>query len=144
MLLKDDKKYPYLCITWSEAYPRIFITRRRRFRSLDRFYGPYVDVEHTSHAFSGNASFRCGNGDRCRSHLPERHWPLSGVARKKSAQDYHRTLRKVAMVFQGRGDELQQLLQEQMERYAERMDYDRRPGFAINFRGLISSPQTRR
>ena len=43
VLLKDDKKYPYLCITWSEAYPRIFITRRRRFRSpLDRFYGPYV------------------------------------------------------------------------------------------------------
>ena len=31
VLLKDDKKYPYLCITWSEAYPRIFITRRRRF-----------------------------------------------------------------------------------------------------------------
>ena len=45
VLLKDDKKYPYLCITWSEAYPRLFITRRRRFRSpLDRFYGPYVDV----------------------------------------------------------------------------------------------------
>jgi excinuclease ABC subunit C len=45
VLLKDDKKYPSLCITWSEPYPRIFITRRRRFRSpLDRFYGPYVDV----------------------------------------------------------------------------------------------------
>ena len=45
VLLKDDKKYPYLCITWSEAYPRIFITRQRRFRSpFDRFYGPYVDV----------------------------------------------------------------------------------------------------
>ena len=29
VLLKDDKKYPYLCITWSEEYPRIFITRRR-------------------------------------------------------------------------------------------------------------------
>ena len=28
------------------------------------------------------------------------------------------------MVFQGRSDELQQLLQEQMERYAERMDYE--------------------
>ena len=26
VLLKDDKKYPYLCITWSEPYPRIFIT----------------------------------------------------------------------------------------------------------------------
>ena len=45
ILLKDDKKYPYLCITWSEQYPRIFITRKRRNRNnLDRYYGPYVDV----------------------------------------------------------------------------------------------------
>ena len=48
-----------------------------------------------------------------------------GVCQEKiSSEDYHRTLRKVAMVFQGRSDELQQLLQEQMERYAERMDYE--------------------
>ncbi|MYF37123.1 MAG: excinuclease ABC subunit C, partial [Synechococcus sp. SB0678_bin_12] len=45
ILLKDDSSYPYLCITWSEDYPRIFITRRRRRRSpQDRFYGPYVDA----------------------------------------------------------------------------------------------------
>jgi excinuclease ABC subunit C len=30
VLLKDDKKYPYVCITWSEDYPRIFITRKRK------------------------------------------------------------------------------------------------------------------
>jgi excinuclease ABC subunit C len=45
VLLKDDKKYPYLCITWSEEYPRIFITRKRRGgEQKDRYYGPYVDV----------------------------------------------------------------------------------------------------
>jgi len=32
VLLKDDKKYPYVCITWSEKYPRIFITRKRRIK----------------------------------------------------------------------------------------------------------------
>jgi excinuclease ABC subunit C len=42
---KDDKKYPYLCITWSEDYPRIFITRKRRKNpQTHRYYGPYVDV----------------------------------------------------------------------------------------------------
>ena len=25
ILLKDDKKYPFICITWSEQYPRIYI-----------------------------------------------------------------------------------------------------------------------
>ncbi|MEN9264575.1 MAG: GIY-YIG nuclease family protein, partial [Gloeomargarita sp. GMQP_bins_44] len=45
ILLKDDKTYPYVCITWSEEYPRIFITRKRGLANpKDRYYGPYVDA----------------------------------------------------------------------------------------------------
>ena len=45
VLLKDDKKYPYICITWGDKYPRIFLTRKRRERQKkDKYYGPYVDV----------------------------------------------------------------------------------------------------
>ncbi|MEN9253219.1 MAG: GIY-YIG nuclease family protein, partial [Thermostichales cyanobacterium BF3_bins_165] len=45
VLLKDDKKYPYLCITWSDPYPQVLITRYRRLdRGQDRYYGPYTDV----------------------------------------------------------------------------------------------------
>ena len=131
VLLKDDKKYPYLCITWSEAYPRIFITRRRRFRSpLDRFYGPYVDVgllRRTLFVVKRVFPLRqrpqplhkdrtCLNYDigRC-----------PGVCQQKvSPDDYQQTLRKVAMVFQGRNEELLQLLNEQMLRYAERLDFE--------------------
>ena len=131
VLLKDDKKYPYLCITWSEPYPRIFITRKRRFRSpLDRFYGPYVDV--------GLLRRTLGLVKRVFP-LRQRPQPLHkdrtclnydigrcpGVCQEKiSSDDYHRTLRQVAMVFQGRNEELLQLLQEQMERYAERLDFE--------------------
>ncbi|MFZ0409482.1 MAG: excinuclease ABC subunit UvrC [Cyanobium sp.] len=131
VLLKDDKKYPYLCITWSEAYPRIFITRRRRFRSpLDRFYGPYVDVGLLRRTLS-----------LVKRVFPLRQRPLPlhrdrtclnydigrcpGVCQERiSSEDYHQTLRKVAMVFQGRSDELMELLAEQMERYAERLDFE--------------------
>ncbi len=131
VLLKDDKKYPYLCITWSEPYPRIFITRRRRFRSpLDRFYGPYVDVgllRRTLFLVKRVFPLR----QRPRPMYPDRtclNYNIGrcpGVCQEKiSSEDYHRTIRKVAMVFQGRSDELQQLLQEQMGRYAERMDYE--------------------
>jgi excinuclease ABC subunit C len=131
VLLKDDKKYPYLCITWSEPYPRIFITRRRRLRNpLDRFYGPYVDV--------GLLRRTLGLVKRV---FPLRQRPLPlyrdrtclnfdigrcpGVCQQKiSSEDYHRTLRKVAMIFQGRNDELMRLLREQMERCAERLDFE--------------------
>ncbi len=131
VLLKDDKKYPYLCITWSEAYPRIFITRRRRFRSpLDRFYGPYVDVgllRRTLFMVKRVFPLRqrpqplhkdrtCLNYDigRCPGVCQERITP----------EDYQTTLRKVAMVFQGRNEELLELLQQQMLRYSERLDFE--------------------
>ena len=131
VLLKDDKKYPYLCITWSEPYPRIFITRRRRFRSpLDRFYGPYVDVgllRRTLFLVKRVFPLR----QRPRPMYPDRtclNYNIGrcpGVCQEKVTSDaYHRTLRKVAMVFQGRSDELQTLLEEQMERYAERLDFE--------------------
>jgi excinuclease ABC subunit C len=131
VLLKDDKKYPYLCITWSEPYPRIFITRRRRLRSpLDRFYGPYVDVgllRRTLFLVKRVFPLRqrpqplyrdrtCLNFDigRC-----------PGVCQEKvSPEAYQQILRKVAMVFQGRSDELLDLLNAQMLRYAEREDFE--------------------
>ena len=131
ILLKDDKKYPYLCITWSEAYPRIFITRRRRLRSpLDRFYGPYVDVGLLRRTLAlvkrvfplrqrPQPLYRertCLNYDigRC-----------PGVCQQRiTPEDYQRTLRQVAMVFQGRNEELLALLQKQMQTYAERLDFE--------------------
>ena len=45
VLLKDDKKYPYVLITWSEDYPRILMTRNRRLaKGKDKYYGPYTDA----------------------------------------------------------------------------------------------------
>ncbi|HYP04467.1 MAG TPA: excinuclease ABC subunit UvrC, partial [Cyanobium sp.] len=145
VLLKDDKKYPYLCITWSEDYPRIFITRRRRFRSpLDRFYGPYVDVGLLRRTLA-----------LVKRVFPLRQRPLPlhrdrtclnydigrcpGVCQQKiSSDDYHRTLRKVAMVFQGRNDELLALLAEQMAKYAERLDFEAAARVRDQLQGLES------
>jgi excinuclease ABC subunit C len=143
VLLKDDKKYPYLCITWSEPYPRIFITRRRRQRSpLDRFYGPYVDVGLLRRTLTlvkrvfplrqrPQPLYRdrtCLNYDigRC-----------PGVCQQKiSSEDYHQSLRKVAMIFQGRNDELLTLLQEQMQRCADRLDFESAAGLRDQLQGL--------
>ncbi len=132
VLLKDDKKYPYLCITWSEKYPRIFITRRRRQRNFeDRFYGPFVDVGLLRKTlFLVKRSFPLRQRpiplykDRtCLNYQIKR---CPGVCQKEiSPEDYRETIRKVAMVFQGRSDELQQLLNEQMDKFASKLEYER-------------------
>ena len=38
---KDDKSYPYLGVSLSEDFPRLFITRRRT-NKKDRYFGPYA------------------------------------------------------------------------------------------------------
>jgi excinuclease ABC subunit C len=131
VLLKDDKKYPYLCITWSEDYPRIFITRRRQMsQARDRYYGPYVDSQTL----------------RSTLHLVKRIFPLRqrpqplfkdrtclnydigrcpGVCQALvTAEEYRKTVQKVAMIFQGRTTELLETLTAQMESAAEAMNFE--------------------
>ena len=131
VLLKDDKKYPYLCITWSEPYPRIFITRQRRMRSAhDRFYGPYVDVGLLRRTLSVVKRLfpmrqRPQPLHRDRTCLNYDIGRCPGVCQEKiSPADYQAILKRVAMIFQGRNDELLQLLKQQMVRYAERLDFE--------------------
>jgi excinuclease ABC subunit C len=131
VLLKDDKKYPYLCITWSEPYPRIFITRKRQLgQAKDRYYGPYVD------AYGLRQTLRLV---KRLFPLRQRHRPLfkdrpclnydigrcPGVCQQLITPDaYRQTLQKVAMVFQGRTDELVTALTQHMEEAAEALNFE--------------------
>ena len=132
ILLKDDKKYPYVCITWSEPYPRLFITRKRRLdNSQDRYYGPYVD------AFSLRQTLLL-----IKKIFPLRQRPqplfknrpclnydlgrCPGVCQQLiSPEEYHQTLLKVAMVFQGRTQELQEILSQGMAAAAANLDFEK-------------------
>lgn len=131
VLLKDDKKYPYICITWSELYPRIFITRKRRTdNARDRYYGPYVDtrlLRQTLQIIKRIFPLRqrpkplfkdrpCLNYDigRC-----------PGVCQLLiSSEDYRKTVQQVAMIFQGRSNELVDKLQAQMDTAAENLNFE--------------------
>ena len=142
ILLKDDKKYPYLCVTWSEDYPRIFITRKRRKRLKDRYYGPYVDVGLLRSTLSlvkrifplrqrPQPLFKdrpCLNYDigRC-----------PGVCQELiSSEDYRKTLQRVVMVFQGRTTELVDILSQQMEKAAEELKFEQAARLRDQIRGL--------
>lgn len=42
-MLKDDKTYPYICITVNEAYPRVLFSREMK-RDKSKYFGPYTSV----------------------------------------------------------------------------------------------------
>ncbi|MHC5766303.1 MAG: excinuclease ABC subunit UvrC [Nostoc sp.] len=131
VLLKDDKKYPYLCITWSEDYPRIFITRKRQFgKEKDKFYGPYTDAGLLREIVR-----------ICKRIFPQRQRPqplfkdrpclnfdlgrCPGVCQQMiSPEEYRKIVQKIAMVFQGRTQELIDILTQQMNAAAENLNFE--------------------
>ncbi|HZG38264.1 MAG TPA: excinuclease ABC subunit UvrC [Nodosilinea sp.] len=142
VLLKDDKKYPYLCVTWSEDYPRIFITRKRRKSLKDRYYGPYVDVgllrstlNLVKRIFPLRQRPQPVHRDRpCLNYDIGR---CPGVCQQLiSPEDYHKTLQRVVMVFQGRTTELVDILTTQMERAAEDLKFELAARLRDQIRGL--------
>ncbi len=131
ILLKDDKKYPYILITWSEDYPRIILTRDRRVGSgKDKYYGPYTDanlLRNVLYTIKRIFPLRqrpqplfkdrpCLNYDlgRC-----------PGVCQSLIVStDYRQTVEKVAMIFQGRTGELIETLTDQMQQAAEDLEFE--------------------
>ncbi|MFB2767881.1 excinuclease ABC subunit UvrC [Pelatocladus sp. BLCC-F211] len=145
VLLKDDKKYPYLCITWSEDYPRIYITRKRLLSNQkDKYYGPYTD----SHTLREILRL-------CKRIFPLRQRPqplfkdraclnfdlgrCPGVCQSLiSPEEYRKIVQKVAMVFQGRSSELIDILTEQMHKQAELLNFEAAARFRDQINGLKS------
>ncbi|MEA5418208.1 excinuclease ABC subunit UvrC [Spirulina sp. CCNP1310] len=145
VLLKDDKKYPYVCITWSEAYPRIFLTRKRRAtQAADRYYGPYVDVRSLRETlrliqeiFPLRQRRRPLFKDRpCLNYDIGR---CPGVCQSLiTPEDYHAIVQKVAMIFQGRSGELIDQLTQQMNTAAADLAFEQAARLRDQIRALQS------
>ena len=145
VLLKDDKKYPYVCVTWSEDYPRIFITRKRRAtKAQDRYYGPYVDtrlLRYTLHIIKRVFPLRqrrqplfkdrpCLNYDMGR---------CPGVCQSLiTPEEYKKIIHKVVMVFQGRSDELVDILRTQMGQAVEKLEFEKAAKLRDQIKALYS------
>ncbi|MGF1485515.1 MAG: excinuclease ABC subunit UvrC [Prochloraceae cyanobacterium] len=131
VLLKDDKKYPYVCITWSEDYPRIYITRKRRKQQQkDKYYGPFVDagklrstLDIVKRVFPLRQRPKPLFKDR-----PCLNYDLGlcpGVCQELvTPAEYHQMVQKVAMVFSGRTGELIDILQSGMEKAAAELNFE--------------------
>lgn len=150
VLLKDDKKYPFLCITWSEDYPRIFITRQRRKNAKNRYYGPYVDtgllrrtLQIAKRIFPLRQRPRPQHKDRPCLNYDIGQCP--GVCQKLiTPEDYHKIVQRVAMVFQGRSHELIDILTAKMETAAEALDYEKAALIRDQIKGLETLSETQK
>ena len=132
ILLRDDKTYPYIKLTMSDRYPKVFVTRRLR-KDGGAYFGPYfpgnlahrlVDLIHRSFLIpSCKVDLSRYHPRACLQYYIKRCLGpcVEGFV---SVERYREAIRDVQMFLEGRTGELEQRLTERMETAAEEMQFE--------------------
>lgn len=142
--LRDDKQYPYLCLTTSEPFPRLMLTRRVR-QDNHRYFGPYPNsravyatMEVINRLFPLIACGKSFDGKPVQSpclyyHMGQCLAPCAGLAEKA---EYLSAVRDVTDFLEGRQEEIVKKLRGQMETAAENLEFERAARLRDQVRGV--------
>jgi excinuclease ABC subunit C len=130
--LKDDKRYPYIKITWQEDYPRILVTRRME-RDGARYFGPFTAVwavhqtlDMLRRLFPYLTCTREITGRDTRAclyyHIGRCAGPCIGAISK---EEYRALIRRIFLFLEGKAEKIVADLQAQMTSAAEALDFER-------------------
>ena len=143
ILLRDDKTYPYIKLTLSDRYPKVFVTRRLR-RDGSAYFGPYfpgnlahrlVDLIHRSFLIpSCKVDLSRYHPRACLQYYIKRCLGpcVEGLT---TPEDYRQAIRDVQLFLEGRPGELEQRLTARMQQAAENEQYE----LAARLRDQIST-----
>ena len=144
--LKDDKRYPYLCVTVNEPFPRIHITRKAE-NDGARYFGPFVHVRSTRQVLKQLTKLfpirTCTlplteTENRYRVCLDYHIGRCPGpCANKMSVPDYDEIVQKVCQFLSGNTDAVVKELTEQMQAAAEALDFE----IAAKYRDTLKDVQ---
>lgn len=131
--LRDDKQYPYLCLTMSEPFPRLIIVRRVR-QDKNRYFGPYPNsravyatMELINRVFPLISCGKSFDGRPVQKpclyhHLGQCLAPCAGLADKI---EYHAAVKEVTDFLEGREEQTVRKLRREMEEAAESLEFER-------------------
>ncbi|RQD67375.1 MAG: excinuclease ABC subunit UvrC [Tindallia sp. MSAO_Bac2] len=135
VLLRDDKSYPYIKITWQEEYPRVFKTRKI-IRDGSQYFGPYTDVGALNETLelirqlfpvktcNKKVNSKTGKIERpCLNyHLRQCLGPCQGNVYK---DEYNEMIQEVVLLLDGKENRLINQLEEKMKVAAEEMNFEK-------------------
>ncbi len=131
--LRDDKHYPYLCVTTSEPFPRVIITRRSK-QDGNRYFGPYTDSSSLRESLrlirrifrirSCNKKLTGSENDRpCLNlHLGQCDSPCSGAT---TPEQYGEMVRDTCLFLEGRHDSIAKRIGSAMDEASESLEFER-------------------
>src|SRR5579872_2287802 len=143
ILLRDDKTYPYVKLTLSERWPRVYVTRRLR-KDGSAYYGPYfpanlayriVDLIHRNFLIpSCKVDLTRFHPRPCLQYYIKR--CLGPCVQDLTTPElYQEAVHDVKMFLEGRPTDLARSLRARMEQSAAAQEYER----AARYRDLIST-----
>jgi excinuclease ABC subunit C len=133
IMLKDDKTYPYICIS-NETFPRVFSTRNI-VQDGSHYYGPYTDQSHVKRLLKviyktfpvRTCRRKIENGgdpkdEPClQFHLGNCKAPCIG---KILQDEYQKTIEEIIRFLNGNTRPVISRLTEEMEQASENMDFE--------------------
>lgn len=135
ILLKDDKRYPFVRITLAEPFPRIMVTRDVT-RDGSRYFGPYTDgrsLRSTLRNFEWIFPIRT-----CKRNIPAK-----GIKFKRacinyqlgkcpapcigaiSQEEYMRIVKRQMSFFEGKHEEVLEELRSEMKELSENLEFEK-------------------
>ncbi len=147
VLLRDDKSYPYIKVSLTEDFPRVY--RVRSFQhDGNRYFGPYTNsgaVDATLDLLNKLFAFRTCRYDASNWAVPRNGEPPSGWKQKllvrpctqyyihrcvapcvayASREEYDAIIKQVILFLEGKHDEVLKDLQGRMEKAAEELNFE--------------------
>jgi len=141
--LKDDKRYPYIKITWQEDFPRIYVTRQMQ-EDGARYFGPYASVSAVHQTldllrrlFPYRTCRREISGQDRRPclyyHIGRCLGPCIGAV---SREEYRALIERVALFLEGRTEEIIAGLRQRMEAAAEALEFEKAAALRDQIRAI--------
>ncbi|MDR0849463.1 MAG: excinuclease ABC subunit UvrC, partial [Propionibacteriaceae bacterium] len=135
---RDDKSYPWLCVTWSDEFPRVFVGRGSK-RKGWRYFGPYSEawairdsmdslltVFPMRSCSSGVYKSAQASGRPClMGYIDKCSAPCVG---RINAEDHRRIVEDFCSVIDGHAARYIRTLDQQMNAAAEAMEYEKAAG----------------
>jgi excinuclease ABC subunit C len=132
VLFRDDKTYPYLCLSWSEPYPRLSVTRRIR-KNQDLYYGPFANPGALRETLK--SIYKLFPLATCELDLEKMidrpcieyqiHRCLGPCAGLISSEEYRKMALGVRLFLEGKNGDLEAHLHDEMERHAKSLNFEK-------------------
>jgi excinuclease ABC subunit C len=130
--LKDDKRYPYIKITWAEPYPKVFVTRRME-QDGSRYFGPYTSsaaVHQTLDLLRKSFPYlTCNREIAGEDERPCLYYdiklclgPCIGTA---TQEEYRAMIKGLARFLEGRSEEVLADMEQRMHAASDALDFER-------------------